>query len=69
MQDAGGRQVRYLENQIADLRNQLESERARGEQQVWMMLHSKKTLTCSNMFCNPLFSPRRKHVKNLFSAC
>lgn len=38
MRDAGGRQVRHLENQMADLRNQLENERARGEEQVWMML-------------------------------
>lgn len=35
MRDAGGRQVRHLENQMADLRNQLENERARGEEQVW----------------------------------
>ena len=52
MRDAGGRQVRHLENQIADLRNQLENERARGEEQVWMMVHSKKhslVPTCSAM--------------------
>ena len=34
MRDAGARQIRDLENKMADLRNQLENERARGEEQV-----------------------------------
>ena len=34
MRDAGARQVCDLENKMADLKNQLDSERARAEEQV-----------------------------------
>lgn len=38
IRDARERKVHYLENKMADLRHQLEDERARGEEQVLMAL-------------------------------